>query len=133
MPTASEAVTVNPLAPTVAPLAVSGTAGQAITLSLGLVPNGLAGDSNGLSAVTIGSIPAGATLSNTNNDVLIVTGGGITFTASQLVAGVLNGLAITPASAGSFLLSVSATERDAQGDPGTASGTEALSVGGRRR
>ena len=127
---ASEAVTVNPLAPTVAPLAASGSVGQAIALSLGLAANGLAGDSNSLSTVTIGSIPAGATLSNTNGDVLTVAGGGITFSASQIAAGVLNGLAITPSSAGSFSLSVSATEQDTQGNPSTATGTEALNVGG---
>ncbi|MCW3475507.1 hypothetical protein OL599_13060 [Rhodovastum sp. RN2-1] len=128
---ASEAVTVNPLAPTVAPVTVSGIVGQAIALNLGLSANGLAGDSNSLASVTLGGIPAGATLSNTNGNVLTVTGGSIAFTASQLAAGVMNGLAITPASSGSFLLSVSATEQDAQGDPSTATnGTEALSVGG---
>ncbi len=127
----SEAVTVNPLAPSVAPVAVSGTAGQAIALNLGITANGLAGDGNSLSAVTIGSIPSGATLSNTNGNTLTVSGGSITFSASQIAAGFLNGLAITPSSAGNFSLSVSATEQDAQGNTSTTTtATEALNVSG---
>src|SRR6185437_10807215 len=42
--TATEIVTVAPLAPSVVPVAVSGAAGQAIPLDLGITPNGLAGD-----------------------------------------------------------------------------------------
>ena len=43
----------------------------------------------------------------------------------------LNGLAITPASSGSFGLSIAATEQDAQGDRGAATaGTETLTVSG---
>ena len=93
---AGEAVTVNPLPPTVIPVGVTGLVGQALVLQLGIAANGLAGDSNSLASVRIGGIPNGATLSNTNGDVLTVTGGGITFSASQVAAGVLNGLAITP-------------------------------------
>ena len=113
---ASEAVTVNPLAPPVAPGPVSGIVGQRITLNLGVTSNGLAGDTNGLSSVTISGIPSGATLSNTNGNTLTVAGGSITFTASQLAAGILNGLAITPATAGTFTLGISAKEQDVQGD-----------------
>ncbi len=128
---ASETVAVNPLAPTVAPVTVSGTAGQAIPLDLGISPNGRPGDGNALSSVTLGSIPAGATLSNTAGNTLTVSGGSITFSASQLAAGVLTGLAITPAGAGSFALNVSATEQDAEGNLSTATtATEAVSVGG---
>ncbi len=128
---ASEAVTVNPLAPAVAPVAVSGTAGQAIALNLGISVNGLSGDSNSLASVTLGGIPAGATLSNTNGNPLTTSGGSISFSASQLAAGVLNGLAITPASSGSITLSIAAAEQDAQGNLSTTTnGTETLSVGG---
>ena len=130
-PVASEAVTVNPLAPTVTPGPVSGTAGQAIALNLGIVANGRAGDSNSLSSVTIGGIPTGATLSNTNGNTLTIANGSITFSAAQLAAGVLNGLAVTPAGAGSFSLSVAVTEQDAQGDlSATATSTETLTVTG---
>ena len=69
--------------------------------------------------MTIGSIPAGATLSNTNGDTLTVSGGSITFNAAQLAAGVLNGLKITPASDANFTLNVSAQEKDAEGDLST--------------
>jgi hypothetical protein len=96
---------------------VSGTMGQPIALNLGIVPNGLAGDSNSLSSAKISGIPSGTTLGNANGDTLIVSAGSVTFSAGQLAAGALNGLAITPASSGSFSLTVAATEQDAQGYP----------------
>jgi hypothetical protein len=116
-PVATEVITVDPLAPTVAPASVSGTMGQPIALNLGIVPNGLAGDSNSLSSAKISGIPSGTTLGNANGDTLIVSAGSVTFSAGQLAAGALNGLAITPASSGSFSLTVAATEQDAQGYP----------------
>jgi P pilus assembly chaperone PapD len=129
--TATEAVTVTPLAPAVASGAVSGTAGQKIALNLGITTNSLSGDSNSLSSVTISGIPSGATLSNTNGNTLTISGGGISFSAAQLAAGVLNGLAITLASAGSFSLTVAAVEQDAQGDlSATTTGTEPVTVNG---
>src|SRR6185312_15616820 len=91
---ASEALTVNPLGPSVTPIPASGNSGQAIPLNLGITPNGLSGDSNSLWSVTLSSIPSGATLSNSRGDTLTVAGGAITFSASQLAAGVLTGLAI---------------------------------------
>src|SRR5437879_11219701 len=60
--TATEAVTVNPLAPTLAPVAESGVAGAASALNLGATVNGLAGDSNSLASLVVGAIPVGATL-----------------------------------------------------------------------
>jgi hypothetical protein len=105
-PVATEVITVDPLAPTVAPASVSGTMGQPIALNLGIVPNGLAGDSNSLSSAKISGIPSGTTLGNANGDTLIVSAGSVTFSAGQLAAGALNGLAITPASSGSFSLTV---------------------------
>ena len=112
----TEAVTVGPLAPTVTPVTVSGTTGQPILLNLGIAAAGQTGDTNTLSSVTIGSIPAGATLSNTNHDTLTSVNGSITLAAAQLSSGVLNGLSITTSSAGTFNLSLSATERDAEGN-----------------
>jgi hypothetical protein len=124
---ATEAVTVDPLAPAVAPVAVSGLVGQPIALILGISANSLAGDTNSLSSVTISGIPSGSTLSNTAGNTLSVSGGSITFTATQLAGGVLNGLAITPTVAGSFTLNVAAIEQDAQGDlSGTATGSETV-------
>ena len=125
---ASEAVTVAPLAPTVAPVTVSGTVGQAIPLNLGLTVNGLAGDANTLASVTLSGIPSGAALRDSAG-TLVVSGGSITFSASQLAAGALNGLAITPGAAGTFSLEVAAAEQDAPiTTSATATGTEALNV-----
>ena len=69
---ATEAVTVNPLAPGVVPVGMSGVQGQPIALNLGLGVNGLIGDTNQLASVTLGSIPVGAVLSNTNGNTLTV-------------------------------------------------------------
>jgi hypothetical protein len=128
---AAETVTVNPLAPTVAPGPVSRIVGQRIALNLGTASNDLAGDTNSLSSMTISGIPSGATLSNTNGNTLTVSGGSITFTANQLASGILNGLAIIPANVATFSLSITASEQDGQGDPSTtATGNEALTVTG---
>ena len=118
----TEAVTVNPLAPTVTPVAVTGGLGLAIPLILGITvnresgPNGDAGGTNSLHSVTISDLPNGATLSNSNGDTLSISGGSITFDATQLADGVLNGLAITPTGDAKFTLSVAASEQDAEGN-----------------
>lgn len=92
----------------------------------------MSGDTNSLSSVTIGGIPAGATLSNSGG-TLAVFNGSIIFSAGQLAAGVLNGLAITPASEGIFSLNVSATERDGNGDSSTTTvGQASITVAGGR-
>src|ERR1035437_7533414 len=62
--TATEAVTVNPLAPTVAPVATSGLEGASIALTIGTTVNGLAGDANSLATVVVSAVPLGATLSD---------------------------------------------------------------------
>ncbi len=127
----TEAVTVTPLAPTVAPVAVTGSAGQPIALNLGIAAAGLAGDANRLSSVTIGGIPAGATLSNTNHDTLSPVNGSLTLSATQLAAGALNGLSITPTASGPFNLSVAATEQDAEGNLSAATtGAESVTANG---
>ena len=126
---ATEAVTIDPLAPTVAPAPVSGVTGQPIALNLGIAVNGLSGDQNSLSSVVISGVPTGATLSNSNGNALTITGGSITFSASQLAAGVLHGLAITPTSTGDFPLNVAATEQDSETNlSATATGTELVDV-----
>ncbi len=129
---ANQAVTVDPEAPTVSPIAASGAIGRAIALNLELAVNGMSGDTNGLSSVTIGGIPAGATLGDSSG-TLAVFNGSITFSAGQLAAGVLNGLAITPASGGTFSLNVSATEQDGNGDSSTTTVGQAVitAAGGR--
>src|SRR6202040_3719628 len=119
--TATEAVTVNPLAPSVAPVAASGLEGASIALTLGATAGGLSGDANSLATVVVSAIPLGATLSD----------GTHTFTASAGNTSVdvhswnLASLAITPANDVNFTLSVAATAKDAEGNlspPPTASG-----------
>src|ERR1700682_4355951 len=123
--TATEAVTVNPLAPTLAPVATSGLEGASIALSLGTTVNGLAGDANSLATLVVSAVPLGATLSD----------GTHTFTASAGNTSVdvhswnLASLAITPANDANFTLSVAATTRDAEGNLSTTTtATEAVTV-----
>src|SRR5207244_2634107 len=58
----TELVTVNPTAPSVAPVAEIGVEGTAIALNLGVTVNGAAGDSNSLSSLVVSAIPVGAVL-----------------------------------------------------------------------
>src|ERR1700720_213830 len=113
--TASEAVTVNPLAPTLAPVATGGIEGASIALNLGTTVTGLAGDANALAALVVSAIPLGATLGD----------GTHTFTASAGATSVdvhgwnLASLAITPAADANFTLGVAATTKDADGNLST--------------
>src|SRR5260370_33720204 len=86
-------------------------------------------ETNSLNSVTISSIPTGATLSNRNGNTLGVSGGSITFSASQIASGYLNGLAITSVDEGNFTLTIAATERDAENNlSATSAGTEFATV-----
>src|SRR5207248_1247714 len=60
--TAPETVTVNPPAPTPAPVAETGLEGSPIALDLGASINGLAGDANALAALVVSAIVVGVTL-----------------------------------------------------------------------
>src|SRR3979490_1894939 len=122
---ATEAVTVNPLAPTVAPVAASGLEGSAIALNLGTTVNGLAGDANALATVVVSAIPVGAVLSD----------GTHTFTASAGNTSVdvhswnLASLTVTTANDANFTLSAARTTRDAEGNLSTTTtATEAVTV-----
>src|SRR6202023_1317459 len=114
---------VNPLVPTVAPVATSGIEGASIALNSGTTVTGLAGDANALATVVVSAIPLGATLSD----------GTHTFTASAGATSVdvhswnLASLAITPTADANFTLSVAATTRDAEGNLSTTTtATEAV-------
>src|ERR1700686_1037441 len=117
--------TVNPLAPTVAPVASSGLEGASIALTLGTTVNGLSGDANALATLVVSAIPLGATLSD----------GTHTFTASAGNTSVdvhswnLASLAIPPTNDVNFTLSVAATAKDAEGNLSpTTTATEAVTV-----
>src|SRR4029077_594844 len=123
--TATEAITVNPLAPTLAPVAVTGVAGSPIALNLGASAKNLAGDSNSLATLTISAIPVGATLSDGVHTFTATTGQ----TCVSWLGWSLSSLAITPVNDTDFSLSISATQKDAQGQLSTATtATEAITV-----
>jgi hypothetical protein len=110
--TATEAVTVTPEAPTVAPVAATGVEGSAIALDLGVTVNGLTGDSNSLASLVVSTIPDGAVLSD----------GTHSFTASAGSESIdihswnLSSLTITSATAANFTLNIAATTQDADGN-----------------
>src|SRR5438105_8607210 len=68
-------VTVNPTAPSVAPVAEIGVEGTAIALNLGVTVNGAAGDSNSLSSLVVSAIPVGAVLSDGHGNSFTATAG----------------------------------------------------------
>ena len=130
---ASELVSIAPLAPCLNPVAAHGNEGMAIALDLGVTVKGLSGANgdatpNSLDTLVVSCIPVGATLSD---------GCGHSFTAtaddtSQDVASWnLSSLTITPPSEfdGCFKLTVAATERDSEGDlSATVAATEVVTV-----
>ena len=123
--TASETVTVNPVAPTLAPVAETGVEGSPIALNLGASAKNLAGDSNSLATLTISAIPVGATLSDGLNTFTATTGN----TSVSVLGWSLSSLTITPLNDANFSLSVSATQIDSQGQLSTATtATEAITV-----
>jgi fibronectin-binding autotransporter adhesin len=126
--TATETVTVTPEAPTVSPVAESGTEGTPIALDLGTKVNGLPGDQNTLASLVVSAIPVGATLKDDQGHTFTATVG----SGHQQVdvhGWDLSALTITPVHDTNFALSVAATEKDADGDlSATTTGTEAVTV-----
>ena len=126
-------VNVNPVAeaPSLTVVDASGAEDGPIALSINPALSADV-DADASLSLTIGGIPADATLSNTQGDTLTVgNDGSISFTSAQLAAGVLNGLAITPHSAddAGFQLTVTATTTDGTGpDASTASSTGHINV-----
>ena len=103
---------------------VSGTQGTAIPLNL---TETLSSGAT-LTSFTLGDIPSGATLTNSNGDALIVTNGSISFDAAQIAAGDLNGLSITLANAQTVSLSVLATATDSNGYQYAVPATESVTI-----
>ena len=114
--TAQETVVVNPVAPTLAPVAETGVEGSSIALNLGASAKNLAGDSNSLATLTISAIPVGATLSDGVNTFTATTGQ----TSVSVLGWSLSSLTITPVNDANFSLTVSATQKDSQGQLSTA-------------
>ena len=123
--TATEAIAVSPVAPTLAPVAETGVEGSAIALDLGASAKNLAGDSNSLATLTISAIPVGATLSDGVNTFTATAGS----TSVSVLGWSLSSLTITPLGDADFSLSVSATQMDSQGRLSAATtATEAIAV-----
>jgi hypothetical protein len=122
---ASELVTVNPLAPTVAPVAEVGVEGQKIALNLGLTINKLTGDTNTLASLVVSAIPIGATLSDGTHTFTAATGS----RSVDVSTWTLSSLTITPTNDANFTLSVAATTKDAESNlSSTMSATELVTV-----
>src|ERR1700730_14564144 len=112
VPTATETVTVNPLTPTLAPVAETGLEGSPIALDLGASVNGLAGDANSLASLTISAIPVGATLSDGTHSFTASAGN----TAVNVSGWNLSSLTVTSTNDANFPLSIAATARQAEGN-----------------
>jgi hypothetical protein len=117
----TETVIVDPLAPTAAAVGVEGVEGASIPLQ---ITASASGDST-LSALVIGSIPVGATLSDDAGHTFTATAGN---TSVDIIGWTLSSLTITPMSDTNFTLSVRATATDSEGQTNTASTTEAVTV-----
>ena len=121
----SEAVTVNPLAPTVTSVAASGVEGSAIALNLGVTVNKLGSETNSLATLVVSAIPVGATISDGTNTFTATSG----HTSIDIHTWNLASLTIKPANDTNFTLTVAATEKDAQGNlSSTTTSTEAVTV-----
>src|SRR5437588_206257 len=122
----TELGTVNPTAPSVAPVAEIGVEGTAIALNLGVTVNGAAGDSNSLSSLVVSAIPVGAVLSDGHGNSFTATAGN---TSVDVHNWNLSSLTITPANDANFTLGIAATAKDAEGNLSTTtSGTELVTV-----
>jgi hypothetical protein len=122
---AIETVVVNPLAPTLAPVAATGIEGSAITLNLGATVTSRSGDTNRLTSLVVSAIPVGAVLSDGTNTFKSTSRN----TSVEVVTWNLSSLTITPANDKNFTLTVSATELDAEGNlSATTKAAEKLTV-----
>src|SRR5437763_1035818 len=101
-------ITVNPLAPTLAPVAETGLEGSPIALDLGASINGLAGDANALASLVVSAIPVGATLSDGTHSVTASA----RLTSGHVGSSNLAILTVTSASDANFTLGIAATARD---------------------
>src|SRR5437763_943586 len=104
-------ITVNPLAPTLAPVAETGLEGSPIALDLGASINGLAGDANALASLVVSAIPVGATLSAGPHTFTAGAGS----TAVDVAGWNLASLTVTSASDATFTLGIAAPALDAEG------------------
>ena len=118
-------MTVNPVAPTLAPVAETGVEGSAIALNLGASGERSGGRQQQPGDADGQRHPVGATLSDGFNTFTATAGS----TSVSVLGWSLSSLTITPLNDASFSLGVSATQMDSQGQPSTATtATEAIAV-----
>jgi hypothetical protein len=126
--TAAEAVTVSPTHPVLSwATSVSGVQGTSIALgTLGETVTSQTGDSNTPNTLTISGAPAGAVLTDGHGHTHTSAG---TADAIDVSGWTLSGLTITPTGDPNFMLTATATEKDADGDISSAStAVEAVNV-----
>src|SRR5262249_6032480 len=129
--TSTEAVTVNPLAATLAPVAATGVEGSPIALNLRLTINsetGLNGDSpaNSLASLVIGAIPLGPALSDAHAHTFTPPSGNPAVAVSVLST---PRLPSTPPIPYTTPFRSTATEKDANGNlSAPTTSTEAVTV-----
>jgi Right handed beta helix region len=113
--TATEAVTVNPLMPTVtwSPGSAAGFEGSAVALGpITDTINGLPGDKNTLKSLVISAVPVETILSDGTHSFAAAAGS----TSVDVTGWSLSGLTITAATPMTFALKVTATAQDADGN-----------------
>ena len=124
---ASETVTVAPLAPTVtwSSASATGVEGSPIALAtLAATVNSLTGDTNTLGSLVISGLPVGTVLSDGTNRFTATS----TATSVNVAGWALANLKVTPANDADFTLTATATVQDAQGNTSTASASETVTV-----
>jgi hypothetical protein len=119
---ASEAVTVSPLPPTVSWVAGSQVVdgvGSAALIALNVGAASLAGDNghNTISSILINGIPVGTVLTSGTNSFTATAG----HTTADVAGWDLTNLTVTPESAANFTLTATVTEADSDGQTSTAS------------
>src|SRR5262249_47374249 len=99
----------------------SGTEGTAIALgTIAATANSLPGHSNGVQSLVVSDIPVGAVLTDGTNNFMATSGN----TSVDVKSWNLAALKITPPNDTNFILTVTATDQDAN----TASASEAVTV-----
>src|SRR5207248_457570 len=123
--TATETITVNPPAPSLAPVTETGLEGATRPLDLRAGVNGLVGDANRLAALVVSAIPVGATLSDGSHSFTATAG----HTSVDVHGWHLAGLAITPTRDANLSPCTTLSRSDAEGKlSATTTATETITV-----
>jgi hypothetical protein len=122
-PPATQAITVDETPPTVTWLAQAESGIEGTTIALGAITatvNSLPDHSDGVQSLVVSGIPAGAVLTDGTNSFLATSGN----TSIDVKSWNLSNLKITPPNDTNFILTVTATDQDAN----TASASELVTV-----